>query len=415
MQQIAAIETGKAAAALARRARKAGHGPKIAAALLVLPRRLFVLVAFAAPIGAMLMRGVADPEVAPVLPRTLAALERWDGQALPDEAAFAALVEDLRAARAAGTLPMAAGRLNHDIAGLRTTLIGSARRLAAPFEGSAREAVLRAEPAWGQVETWGALARARGPWTDFFLLAALDLKRDAAGTINQVGEEQAVFRTIFVRTFWIAAMVTAVTLVAGYPLAALIALARPSVSSVLLFMVLLPFWTSLLVRTAAWMVLLAREGVVNHGLVALGLFGAPQQLLFNRFAVVIAMVHILLPFMILPLYAVMRQIPPIHLRAALSLGAHPAAAFRRVWLPQTLPGIGAGCLMVFIQALGFYITPALLGGGADQMLPYFIGFYANQTVNWGLASALSLLLLAATLLIVGLYGRLVGFGAVKTA
>jgi putative spermidine/putrescine transport system permease protein len=363
----------------------------------------------------MLARGVGDPEVRPVLPRTLAALEGWNGAALPDDAAFAALVEDLRAARAAGTLPIAAGRLNHDTAGLRTTLVASARRLAAPFEGSAREAVLRADPAWGQVETWGAIMRARGPWTDFFLLAALDLRRDAAGTVRSVPADQAIFRTVFLRTFWIAAMVTAITLVAGYPLAALIALARPSLSAVLLFLVLLPFWTSLLVRTAAWMVLLAREGVVNHALVALGLFGAPQQLLFNRFAVVIAMVHILLPFMVLPLYAVMRQIPPIHLRAAASLGAHPASAFRRVWLPQTLPGIGAGCLMVFIQALGFYITPALLGGGADQMLPYFIGFYANQTVNWGLAAALSLLLLAATLAIVGLYGRLVGFSAVRTA
>jgi putative spermidine/putrescine transport system permease protein len=127
------------------------------------------------------------------------------------------------------------------------------------------------------------------------------------------------------------------------------------------------------------------------------------------------MVHILLPFMVLPLYAVMRQIPPLHLRAAASLGAHPAEAFRRVWLPQTLPGIGAGCLLVFIQALGFYITPALIGGGADQMLPYFIGFYANQTVNWGLAAALSLILLAATVVIVGLYGRLVGFSAVRTS
>jgi putative spermidine/putrescine transport system permease protein len=414
VQEVAAIETGKAAAALARRARRAGWGPQVSAALLVAPLLLFVLVAFAAPIGAMLKRGVEDREVAPVLPRTLAALEGWTGAALPGDEAFAALVEDLRAARAAGTLPVAAGRLNHDTAGLRTTLVASARRLAQPFDGPAREAVLRADPAWGQVETWGAIVRARGPWTDFFLLAALDLRRDAAGAIRPVPPDQAVFRTIFLRTFWIAAMVTAIALVAGYPLAALIALARPGVSALLLFMVLVPFWTSLLVRTAAWMVLLAREGVVNHALVALGLFGAPRQLLFNRFAVVIAMVHILLPFMVLPLYAVMRQIPPIHLRAAASLGAHPVAAFRRVWLPQTLPGIGAGCLMVFIQALGFYITPALLGGGADQMLPYFIGFYANQTVNWGLAAALSLLLLAATLAIVGLYGRLVGFSAVRT-
>jgi len=415
VQEIAAIEMGKATAALDHRVRRAGHGAKVSAALLVAPLLLFVIVAFAAPIAAMLARSVTDQEVAPVLPRTLEALRGWNGTALPDDAAFAALVEDLRAARAAGTLPVAAGRLNHDRAGLRTTLIASARRLAAPFEGSAREAVLRADPAWGEVETWGAIARARGPWTDFFLLAALDLRRDAAGEIIAVPEEKAVFRTVFLRTFWIAALVTAITLLAGYPLAALIALGPPRLAASLLFAVLLPFWTSLLVRTAAWMVLLAREGVVNHALVALGLFGAPQQLLFNRFAVVIAMVHILLPFMVLPLYAVMRQIPPIHLRAAASLGAPPVSAFRRVWLPQTLPGIGAGCLMVFIQALGFYITPALLGGGADQMLPYFIGFYANQTVNWGLAAALSLLLLAATLAIVGLYGRLVGFGAVRTA
>jgi len=415
VQEIAAIEMGKATAALDHRVRRAGHGAKVSAALLVAPLLLFVIVAFAAPIAAMLARSVTDREVAPVLPRTLEALRGWNGTALPDDAAFAALVEDLRAARAAGTLPVAAGRLNHDRAGLRTTLIASARRLAAPFEGSAREAVLRADPAWGEVETWGAIARARGPWTDFFLLAALDLRRDAAGAIVAVPQDQAVFRTVFLRTFWIAALVTAITLLAGYPLAALIALGPPRLAAALLFAVLLPFWTSLLVRTAAWMVLLAREGVVNHALVALGLFGAPQQLLFNRFAVVIAMVHILLPFMVLPLYAVMRQIPPIHLRAAASLGAPPVSAFRRVWLPQTLPGIGAGCLMVFIQALGFYITPALLGGGADQMLPYFIGFYANQTVNWGLAAALSLLLLAATLAIVGLYGRLVGFGAVRTA
>lgn len=415
MAHVAAIETGKAAAALVRRTKRAGYGQKVSAALLVLPLLLFVLVAFAAPIGAMLKRGVEDRDVAPVLPRTVAALSGWTGAELPDEPVFAALVADLREARAAGTLPFAASRLNHDRAGLRTTLVASARRLAAPFEGSARQAVIRADPAWGERETWGAIARARGPWTDFFLLAALDLKRDAAGKIRAVAEEQAVFRTVFGRTFWIAAMVTAITLLLAYPLAAMIALSRPAIASALLFAVLLPFWTSLLVRTAAWMVLLAREGVANHALVALGLFGAPQQLLFNRFAVIVAMVHILLPFMVLPLYAVMRQIPAIHLRAAASLGANPVSAFRRVWLPQTLPGIGAGCLMVFIQALGFYVTPALLGGGADQMLPYFIGFYANQTVNWGLAASLSLLLLAATLLIVGLYGRLVGFGAVRTS
>lgn len=363
----------------------------------------------------MLWRSVQDNEVAPVLPRTLAALAGWDGTALPPEAAFAALVVDLREGRAAGTLGVAAGRLNHDQAGFRTLLVASARRVAQPFEGSAQEALLRADRAWGEVETWATIRRAAGPVTDFFLLSAIDLKRDAAGEIRNLPEDGRIFRIVFLRTFWISGLTTLIALVLAYPLAALLAHLPARAAGLLMIAVLLPLWTGLMVRTAAWMALLAREGVVNETLVAIGVFAEPQTLLFNRFAVLVAMVHILLPFMVLPLYAVMRQIPPSLWRAAESLGAGFVPAFLRVWLPQTLPGIGAGCLMVFIQALGFYITPALLGGGNDQMLSYFIGFYANQTVNWGLAAALALLLLAATFLIVGLYGRLVGFSAVRTA
>jgi len=189
--------------------------------------------------------------------------------------------------------------------------------------------------------------------------------------------------------------VTAVCLLLGFPVAAFLARHPGRLSRVLMLAVLLPFWTSLIVRTAAWMVLLARDGVVNGALVSIGVFGMPQQLLYNRFAVVLAMVHILLPSMILPLHAVMAQVPPALLRAASSLGAGPIRSFWRVWLPQTTPGVAAGCVLVFVQALGFYVTPALLGGGADQMLPWFIGFYANQTVDWGLAAALLLVLLAA--------------------
>jgi putative spermidine/putrescine transport system permease protein len=175
----------------------------------------------------------------------------------------------------------------------------------------------------------------------------------------------------------------------------------------------LPFWTSLLVRTAAWIVLLQNQGLVNRALIGLGLVDQPLQLIFNRVGVVVAMTHVLLPFMVLPLYSVMKGISPTHMRAAASLGARPATAFRRVYLPQTVPGIGAGCLLVFILALGYYITPALVGGASDQMIAWFVAFNTTQTANWGLGSALGVALLAATLALFAVYNRLIGLDRMK--
>jgi putative spermidine/putrescine transport system permease protein len=165
----------------------------------------------------------------------------------------------------------------------------------------------------------------------------------------------------------------------------------------------------------AWVVLLQKEGVLNSLFLSLGIVDEPLKMIFNRFAVYVAMVHVLLPFMVLPLYSVMRGIPPSYLRAASSLGAPPWTAFRRVYLPQTMPGVAAGCLMVFIQALGYYITPALVGGADDQMISYFIAFYASRTVNWGMAAALSILLLGATLALYAVYNRLVGVERMRLA
>jgi putative spermidine/putrescine transport system permease protein len=197
-------------------------------------------------------------------------------------------------------------------------------------------------------------------------------------------------------------------LLLGYPVAYQLAALPVRISNLLLILVLLPFWTSLLVRTCAWVVLLQREGVVNDLLTAMNLTTEPLQLIYNRFGVYVAMTHILLPFMVLPLYSVMRGIGPHTMRAAASLGAGPVRAFLRVYLPQTLPGIGAGCLLVFILAIGYYITPALVGGTNDQMVSYFVAFFTNQTINWGMASALGAVLLLASLLLFVLYARLVG-------
>jgi len=381
--------------------------------VLVLPLFLFLLASFILPIGSMLARAVFDSDVARILPRASAELRHWDGRDLPPDSAFAAMVADLRAAREAGTLASAATRLNYDVAGFRTLLITSGRRVAGETADPPRQALLGVDPKWGERETWAAVRRAGSPLTDFYLLAALDLRRDADNAIARAPAEEAVFRHVLARTLWISGVVTLACLLLGYPVAFFVARQPPQRAALFLFLVLLPFWTSLLVRTVAWVVLLQREGILNNLLLSLGLVHEPLRMIFNRFAVYVAMVHVLLPFMVLPLFAVMKGISPSYERAAASLGAPPFTAFRRVYLPQTLPGIAAGCLMVFIQALGYYITPALVGGADDQMISYFIAFYASRTVNWGMAAALSIMLLAATLALYAVYNRMIGLDKLR--
>jgi len=405
MTSAASLDARQLARGLARSERAV----KLRAIALTLPLLLFLLLTFVGPIGALLTKSVVDTDVRRILPRVTAALRDWDGRSLPPDAAWTALADDIRAARAEGTLASAATRLNYDVTGYRSLLFTTARRLPDTIEGNPRDALVEIDPRWGELETWGALRRAGGPVTDFFLLAAVDLKRDAAGHVALERDDEVVFRMILGRTLWISGVVTLLCLALGYPTAWYLSQQAGGKAAVLLFLVLLPFWTSLLVRTVAWVVLLQREGVINDALLRAGLITEPLKMIFNRFAVYVAMVHVLLPFMILPLYSVMKAIPPSYIRAAASLGAPPLVAWLRVYLPQTLPGIGAGCLMVFIQALGYYVTPALVGGADDQMISYFIAFYASRTINWGMAAALALILLAATMALYAVYQRLLGF------
>ncbi|MFK4509721.1 ABC transporter permease [Bradyrhizobium daqingense] len=375
---------------------------------LILPLLVFLLFTFAGPIAGMLWRSVEDRDVRQVLPHTIAALAGWDGKNLPDEEAFAALVSDIQAARAAGTLAVAAKRLNYALNGFRTILTSTGRNLkGAPERGTAKETLTRINPAWRERATWTAIRDAGGPVTSFYLLAALDLVRNADGAIVSAPPDQAIYRNVFARTFLISLSVTVLCLILGFPVAYLLATLPPARSNLLMIFVLLPFWTSLLVRTCAWIVLLQSKGVVNDSLHWLGIIDEPLRLIYNRFGVCVAMTHVLLPFMILPLYSSMKAISPAYMRAAASLGAPPVTAFLRIYLPQTLPGIGAGSLLVFILALGYYITPALVGGAADQMISYFIALYTTETANWGLASALGAVLLLATVLLALVYGKLV--------
>jgi ABC-type spermidine/putrescine transport system permease subunit I len=216
---------------------------------------------------------------------------------------------------------------------------------------------------------------------------------------------------IYLHVLWmtaeVAAVVTIAALLLGYPVAYLLARLDRSKSNLLLILVLVPFWTSVLVRTYAWMVLLGRQGVVNQFLLAIGAIDQPLRLLNTTSALYVAMVHVLLPFMILPLYGVMRGLDEDLLRAAQGLGAAPFAVFRQVWLPLSLPGVFAGCLLVFILALGFFITPALVGGPRDLMIAILIQQQVDL-FNWPFASALAVVLLAAALIVFGVFERSLG-------
>ena len=382
---------------------------------LIGPLFLFLMMTFIVPIFDMLLLSVKNPEVPEVMPRTAAAIQAWDGEGIPDATVVQALVEDLREAYAAKTHGKAAKRLNYDISGFRSLVTKTAREVAELESGAAGDiqALVAIDPRWGENEYWAAIKKAAAPYTPFYLLAALDRTRDVHGNILPVPPEESVYVDVLQRTFWISFVVTVICFVLGYPLAYLLATLPTRVSNLLMILVLLPFWTSLLVRTTAWTILLQDHGVLNDAARYLGLWSDPVPLVHNRIGVYIAMVHILLPFMVLPLYSVMKTISPTHMRAAASLGAPPALAFWRVYVPQSVPGIAAGCLLVFILALGYYITPALVGGPRDQMLSYFIALFTNQTINWGMAAALSVILLALVLVLFAVYNRLIGVENMK--
>jgi len=217
---------------------------------------------------------------------------------------------------------------------------------------------------------------------------------------------RAIYLRLFGITFEIAISVSVLTLFLAYPLAYVMARARPRLLSFLMLCVLIPFFTSLLVRTYAWMVILSPVGILNQ---ALGFLGLGQvKLLYNRAGVLIGMTYVLLPYMVLTLYSAFRGIDPNLMLAAHNLGASDWQAFRRVFFPLSFPGVAGGFLLVFILALGFFITPALMGGDADQMVAMVIYEHVERTLNWNFASALAVLLLVVTVLGFILYNRLVG-------
>ncbi|MBC9252451.1 polyamine ABC transporter substrate-binding protein [Pseudomonas alcaligenes] len=376
---------------------------------LILPLLVFLVLVFLLPIGILLYKSVENPEVVQALPRTVQAIGAWDGRGLPEEAAYQALALDLADARKNQTIGDLSKRLNMELAGYRSLMAKTGRAL--PFKqepASYKDALESLDERWGDPAYWQVIRRNDSGLTPYYLLAALDHRIDDLGELAPATPDQAIYLDIFARTFWMGLVITAICLVLAYPLAYLLANLPTRTSNLLMILVLLPFWTSILVRVAAWIVLLQSGGLINSALMAMGIIDQPLQLVFNRTGVYVAMVHIMLPFMILPIFSVMKGISPSYMRAAISLGCHPFASFWRVYFPQTLAGVGAGCLLVFILSIGYYITPALLGSPGDQMISYFVAFYTNTTINWGMATALGGLLLLATMLLYVVYSWLVG-------
>ncbi|PZX17806.1 putative spermidine/putrescine transport system permease protein [Palleronia aestuarii] len=532
---------------------------KLRALALISPLLIFILVTFVAPIADMLFRSVENQIVSETLPRTVVALEDWDGTGVPDEEVFRALAADLVVAEELKNHTRLGSRLNYEMTGMSSLMrqtgrdvdeigevltdqfveldpaweepatwvslmardgwvedqaewvaaaeeaeaaqdaaatpeerralafdepeptfrVSDAAQEAFPrtariygqfaditqtededspteeepwnivyqalyedlsagtaqgYDGPEADLVARSEAAvsdfdapsvrsffvdeidedWADPEVWGTIQAFSSPYTAGYFLSAVDLKLTPDG-IEAQDADQSIYILLFERTMFMSLTIMFSCILLGYPIAFLLSNLPMRTSNLLLILVLLPFWTSLLVRTSAWKVLLQQQGVINDILVWIGLVSDTNRLALinNQTGTIIAMTHILLPFMILPLYSVMKTIPPSYVRAAKSLGATNWTAFWRVYFPQSVPGIGAGCILVFILSIGYYITPELVGGTTGTFISNRIAYHISSSLNWGLAAALGTILLVLVLALYYLYDRIVGIDNVS--
>ena len=394
--------------------RKAMFRSRLRAFGLVAPLLAFILLCFIVPILMLLSQSFINDTYAANMPASAPVLRAWDGESPPTEAMAEAVVADLITAREAKTIGQVATRVNRELSGTRSLFTKTARK-AKKMEAPFLAALTDADSDWGDVETWQAMKIAAQTYTPAYFASAVDARYTATGDFEAKDEDRQIHVDLYVKTLLVSAGVTLACLLLGFPVAYLMAHLPARKANLLMILVLLPFWTSLLVRTTAWIAMLQSEGVVNNVAVWLGLTTDEQRfsLIYNMTGTIIAMTHILLPFMILPIYSVMKAIPPSHVRAAKSLGATDWTAFRRVYFPATIPGIGAGGLLVFILAIGYYITPALVGGQDGLLISNEIARHMQKSLNWSLAAALGALLLVGVLFLYWLYDRVVGIDNLK--
>jgi putative spermidine/putrescine transport system permease protein len=357
-------------------------------------------------------------EIAGLLPRTAEAYADFavftvfaDGDEVakedPWEAVHVALVMDLQAPGAAEKVAAYDGPNSVD-------LQEAASYAAGIDPPDLRAAFVDIDEDWGDADNWRTIQVYSPAYTSGYFLNAIDMQKGPDGAEARP-ENQQIYLMLFQRTLFMSLLITASCIVLGYPVAWLLANLPMRTANLLMILVLLPFWTSLLVRTSAWKVMLQQQGVINDVLVWLGLVNDADRLIMinNQFGTVVAMTHILLPFMILPMYSVMQTIPPSYLRAAKSLGATNWTAFWRVYFPQSVPGIGAGSILVFILAIGYYITPEIVGGTTGTFISNRIAYHISSSLNWGLGAALGAILLGVVLILYWAYDKIVGIDNVK--
>lgn len=374
---------------------------------LALPLLIFLILVFAWPILAFSYRAIDNTVLHRSFGNTYAALQGWAPPAEVPIEAYEALASDIRSISSPEEVAVAARNLNNFLEGFRGLVMKTSNRLPKDDAVDWRQVFQDIDKRWQESKFWVVLKHETGALTPSFALASLDLKLSDDGWITQVPPERRLYVPLLFRTFEISFWVALICLLLGYPTAFVLTRLTPVFAGIGMICVLLPFWTSLLVRTTAWIILLQGNGPVNSFLQYIGAITDPLQLIFNRFGTLVAMSHVLLPYMILPLYSVMKMIPENQMLAAQSLGANIRIAFLRVYLPQTASGIAAGLLLVFILALGYYITPALVGGPGDQMISYMITYHVNEVVNWGMASALGVLLLLSTCILLAMMSRFI--------
>ena len=392
---------------------------KIRALLLISPLLIFILVAFIMPIVSMLSRSVENDLVSQTLPATVNAIQSWDALSgeLPDELVYKAFAQDIQNAAKAKVHTKVALRLNYEKSGIASLFKKTARKAKKwdiETDGPFKEKLIKVHKGWGEVEVWQTIKTHSPRYTSGYFLNAIDMRKTVEGADFQP-EDKTILIKLFQRTLIMSLIITFSCILLGYPVAWLLANLPMRQANLLMILVLLPFWTSLLVRTSAWKVMLQQQGVINDILVQLSLVSDDARLIMinNEIGTIVAMTHILLPFMILPMYSVMQTIPPSYLRAAKSLGATNWTAFWRVYFPQSIPGIGAGSILVFILAIGYYITPEIVGGTKGVFISNRIAYHILKSLNWGLAAALGTILLVAVLILYWTYDKIVGIDNVK--
>ena len=401
--------------------RKTERKNKIRAFLLVFPLLLFIIVTFVVPIGDMLLRSVDDSQINSVYSKTFEEYNKWDSEndELPPEAVYEAIFNDIHYGDKV-QVGKALTRMNYSKSGWKSLIKKTRRAIkkivkSGELPTSYKETMISIHEGWGDRLFWVSMKQMVNEKTAIYYWNAIDRTYDIDGNVIMQDEKRRMYIKTWIRTFKVSVYVTFFCLLLGFPVAHLLANLPLRYSNLLMIFVLLPFWTSLLVRTTAWIVMLQQKGVINGVLVWLGIINDDQriQMVYNMTGTIIAMTQILLPFMILPLYSVMKVIPKSHMRAAQNLGAKPVRAFIRVYLPQTVPGMSAGGLLVFVLAIGYFITPELVGGKDGQLIGHWIAYHLKTTLNWGLCAAIGSILLAIMLVLYWLYNKIVGIDNIK--